>query len=218
MNEGATMKEAARGRRFRVSVRSLMIAVVISALVIVPVISLVRQNANLQAAHMRALEAEQMARAQAERARYAILVQSAQAQFTSKAPDPADQPDEGLSAPKRGGLWAALGVNHVVFRRGEVKELNLEFTLVNDGEATIDPKIAESRIVVNGQELADSGFILGNGPRDARFAALPPGDHLQFGYALGDYFKEPGLYRVSWRGTNFRSPEVAVRVLPDKTD
>ena len=104
-------------------------------------------------------------------------------------------------------------MNHAVFLRGEEAGLSVEFTLVNDGEAEIDPKIGESRIVVNGKELADSGLILGNGPRDARFAALPPGEHLRFGYALGDHFQEPGIYRVSWRGANFRSPEVVFRVL-----
>jgi hypothetical protein len=99
-----------------------------------------------------------------------------------------------------------------------VEWLIVEFTLVNDGEATIDPKIGASRIVVNGTELEDSGLILGNGPRDARFDALPPGDNLRFVYALGDHFKEPGVYRVSWQGASFRSPEVEFRVLLEKAD
>ena len=109
-------------------------------------------------------------------------------------------------------------MNHAVFRHGDAKGLTIEFTLVNDGEAIIDPRIGESRIVVNGDELTDSGLKLGDGPRDARFAALPPGDHLRFGYVLGDHFKEPGVYRVSWRGANFRSPEVVFRVLPEKAN
>jgi hypothetical protein len=172
-----------------------------------------------QQAQMRYMEAEQRARVEAEKARYAAQVQAAQAQFVSRATAvPSDHPKEGSSDPNRAGLWAALGVNHVVFRRGELKGLTIEFTLVNDGEVTIDPKIVESRIVVQGKELADSALFLGNGPRDARFAALPPGEHLSFAYSLGDHFKEPGIYRVSWRGANFRSPEVVFRVLPNKTD
>jgi len=42
------------------------------------------------------------------------------------------------------------------------------------------------------------------------------GDHLCFSYALGDHFRKPGIYRVTWRGTGFRSPEVVFRVLPDR--
>jgi hypothetical protein len=216
--EGASLMQAAEEHRFRLSVRTLMIAVAVCALLLAPLIWLMRQNALLRSQQMRAVEAERMARAAAERAVYASLIRSAQAQVVSKASYADDHPEEGSPVPKRGGLWVALGVNHVVFRRGDAKGLDVEFSLVNDSEETIDPKIAESRIVVNGKELVDSGLILGNGPRDARFAALPPGEHLQFGYSLGDYFKEPGVYRVSWRGANFRSPEVVFRVLPEKTD
>jgi hypothetical protein len=216
--EETRMMKPTEQRRFRSSIRSLMIAVVVCALLFVPFIWSARQNALLRSAQMQAALAERSANLELERALYAAQIQSAHAQFASKAKGVADRPEGELPAPKGGGLWAALGVNHVVFRRGEVKRLNVEFTLVNDGEVTIDPKIAESRIVVNGKELADSGLILGNGPRDARFTALPPGDHLQFGYALGDDFQEPGLYRVSWRGASFQSPEVVFRVLPDKAD
>jgi hypothetical protein len=207
------MGRAIGNRRFRFAVRSLMIAVAVCALLLVPVVWVAQQTALVRAERMRAIDAERRARAEAARAQYVAQVRSAHARFESQAADPAEPPQAGAPARNRGGLWAALGVNHAVFRRGEEAGLSVEFTLVNDGEATIDPKIGESRIVVNGEELADSGLILGNGPRDARFAALPPGEHLRFGYALGEHFKEPGIYRVSWRGANFRSPEVVFRVL-----
>ena len=130
------------------------------------------------------------ARAEAERARYLAQVQLAHVALREAT----------ATSETRGKLWAALSVNHPVFRQAETKALNIEFTLVNDGDAVLDPKIGDSKIIINGKELADSGFILSNGPRDARFDALPPGDHLRFGYALGDHFLEPGVYRVSWRG------------------
>jgi hypothetical protein len=209
------MNPADEPRRSRRSVRSLMIAVAVAAFLLTPLAWVARQNAFLRYQQMRAIEAERRARVEADQARYAAQLQAAQAQLAAKA---GDQPGEGSTVPKRGGLWAALGVSHAVFGRGELGGLNVEFTLVNDGETTVDPKVGASRIVVNGVELADSGLILGNGPRDARFSALPPGEHLRFGYALGDHFKEPGVYRVSWRGEDFRSPEVVFRVLPGKAD
>src|SRR5687767_5038390 len=73
-------------------------------------------------------------------------------------------------------LWASLTVSRPLFHAGWTKELSVHFTLVNDGSATIDPKIESSKIIINGVELEDSGFILGNGPRDKRWGALPPGD------------------------------------------
>jgi hypothetical protein len=190
-------------RRFRLSVRSLMIAVAICALFLVPAIWLIRQN-------------EQIRAIEAERARYVIEMAYAQTRSVAGAPVTVNPPDQKSPAQKRSGVWAALSVNHSAFSRSGVKGFIVEFTLVNDSEVTIDPKIAESRIMVNGKELADSGLLLSNGPRGARFAALPPGEQLRFSNSLGDYFKEPGIYRVLWRGENFRSQEVVFRVLPDE--
>ena len=90
----------------------------------------------------------------------------------------------------------------------------MTFTLVNDGGETINPGIAATHLVVNGEELADSIMIFGNGPRDALFDALPPGQHLQFVYALGSHFSKPGIYRVAWKGNRFQSAEIAFRVMP----
>ena len=47
-----------------------------------------------------------------------------------------------------------MSVNHAIFKAGQTKDLRIEFTLVNDGDKVIDPKIPESRIVINGKELS----------------------------------------------------------------
>ena len=80
----------------------------------------------------------------------------------------------------------------------------------------IDPKIAESWIVINGKELSDSGLILSGGLKDAQVRAMSAGDNLQFAVGLGDHFTEPGTYRVCWKGTGFQSPEILLRILPVK--
>jgi RNA polymerase sigma factor (sigma-70 family) len=110
-------------------------------------------------------------------------------------------------------LWAGLSINQPVFREGGTELLQLTFSMVNDGDKVIDPKIAASKLIVNGKPLPDSAFIFGNGPRDDRFTALPPGDFLLFGYGLGSRFKKPGVYRVYWEGEGFRSPQVVFRIL-----
>jgi hypothetical protein len=113
-------------------------------------------------------------------------------------------------------LWAAVSVSEPVFEVGWTKNLQINFALVNDGRETINPTITSSEIIVNGMALKDSAFIFGNGPRDTRWNALPPGDSLRFGYAMGDRFKEPGIYTVSWKGNGFESSAVVFRVLPKK--
>jgi hypothetical protein len=111
-------------------------------------------------------------------------------------------------------LWAGLTVNHPNFRAGQTKDLRIEFTLVNDGDKVIDPKIPKSRIVINGKELGDSGLILSRVQMDDRFKASPPGQSLQFDCLLGDQFKESDIYRVSWKGAGFRSQDIVLRILP----
>ena len=113
-------------------------------------------------------------------------------------------------------LWAALSINRPLFHAGWTKELSVYFTVVNEGNKTIDPKIESSKIIINGVELENSAFIFGNGIRDQRWRALPPGDSLEFTYALENYFKEPGIYRVSWKGENFETPTIVFRVMPLK--
>ena len=113
-------------------------------------------------------------------------------------------------------LWAAISVSEPLFQEGWTKDLSIHFTLVNDGGETLDPQLTASNIIINGKELKETGFILGNGPRDARWNALPPGESLRFNYALGEYFKEPGIYEVAWKGKGFEAPAIVFRVMPRK--
>jgi len=111
-------------------------------------------------------------------------------------------------------LWAAISVNEPVFRDGYTKDLQMDFAVVNDGQTTIDPKTNSSHLFINGEELKSWQFIAGNGPRSGNYNALPPGDSTSFGYALGDLFEKPGVYKVRWEGENFKAPEIMFRVMP----
>jgi hypothetical protein len=183
-----------------------MIAVALCAVLLAPAVMTVRHfEARVR---VERLLAEQ-ARNQAQQARYLAQVRSAQAALVATKLGTADQP-------KAGSLWAGLSVNHPMFKAGRTKDLRIEFTLVNDGDTVIDPKIADSRIVINGKECTDSGLIFSSVEKGTRFKALSPGESLQFDCQLGDQFKEPGTYRTSWKGADFRSPEIVLRVLPEE--
>jgi hypothetical protein len=195
-----------------VSIRALMISVALFALILAPIVWMYhRAEAERLQAIMAAAEA---ARAQAEIAAR-FVSQSAYDNPSATSPR---QNTTVSPASSSTSLWAALAVNHPIFERGRTKDLTIEFTLVNDGDTAIDPRIAESTIVINDNDLADSGEILGGGPKDARFQSLPAGAHLQLSFPLGDHFHEPGIYRVSWKGARFQSPEVFVRVVREKAD
>jgi hypothetical protein len=189
-----------------------MIAVVVCAFMLTPIAWRVRQIALAQA---------QITQAAAQRKRAIALAEQARANFlatvTAKGVPAGRSPGNSADDPRaERGLWAALAVNHAVFQPGETTGLMIEFTLINDGDTVLDPQVGKSRIIVNGEELPDSALVLSRGPRDAAFRALPPRATLRFGYALGKYFAGPGVYRVSWRGEDFRSPEIVFRVLREK--
>jgi hypothetical protein len=150
----------------------------------------------------------EQARDQARRATYLAQMESAHAALAAAKLGAADQK-------KAGTLWAGLSVNHPIFKAGHTKDLRLEFTLVNDGDKVIDPKIAGSRILINGKELGDSGLILTSVLKEAQFKGMSPGESLQFDCLLGDQFTEPGVYRISWKGAGFQSCEIVIRILPD---
>ena len=151
----------------------------------------------------------QIARDQAVQARYLAQVRSAQAAFNAAKLGSTNQP-------MTGSLWSALSVNHPIFKAGQTKDLRNEFSLVNDGDKVIDPKIAESRIVINGKELTEPGSVFGSASKDPPFKALSPGESLRFDWLLGGYFQEPATYRVSWKGAGFQSSEIMLRILPEK--
>jgi len=112
-------------------------------------------------------------------------------------------------------LWAAISVPQPIFYESHIEDLQMSFALVNDGGSTVDPKIGSSHLLINGVEPQDWSFVIGNGPRNEWFKALPPAQVLQFGYQLGPrYFQKPGIYIVRWEGENFKSPELTFRVVP----
>jgi hypothetical protein len=210
------MNEVRSPRRFRMSIKALMIAVALCALVLAPIAWLVRHT---EAQVMAEKLAAESARLQAVRARDAALAQAAKAASSGANPGSGNQAETGAQALERQeSLWAGLSVNRPLFKLGQTKDLSFEFTLVNDGDKLIDPEIAESRIVINGKELAETGSILGKAASDARFKELAPGKRLEFACSLGNYFNEPGIYRVSWKGANFQSPEIVVRIMAAKDE
>jgi len=149
----------------------------------------------------------------------------------------AQEPPKPKGAPKLEEgtkLWAAVSVSDTLLNWGDLAwktELRppfmIRFYMVNDGDKVVDPKIESSQLFINGKECKgkdapyglDWPFIVVNGPQNNRRNALPPGDYLSFGYAMGDSFKQPGSYRIKWKGEGFEAPEVVFRVMPrEKAD
>ena len=112
---------------------------------------------------------------------------------------------------------AVLHSDVLEFTNETIDDLSLHFTLINNGTAPFNPKLSESVLMIDGKALPQSGLILGNGPRDAHFESLPPGEKLQFVYGLGHYFSTPGKHQVYWEGKGFKSAPISINVRVEKS-
>ena len=99
------MGRAIEMRRFRFTVRSLMIAVAVCALLLVPVIWVAQQTALVRAERMRAIDAERRARAEAAR-------RSTSPRYVPLKPNLSLRRRTRLNLPRRGrppGIGAGCG-------------------------------------------------------------------------------------------------------------
>jgi archaellum component FlaG (FlaF/FlaG flagellin family) len=129
------------------------------------------------------------------------------------------QGDENKQKPAKAvkKVWAGISVNQAIFRQEELEDqgaLLIKFALVNDGDKTAATDVDSWRIIVNGKQMSErnTSLMFGNGSRMED--TLPPGGHSQVAKAMGVYFKNPGTYKVSWKGKTFESSEITFRVLP----
>ena len=136
--------------------------------------------------------AELVAREEAEKARYLAQVRSAKAALGTASLG-------NTLEPKAGSLWAALSINHAIFKAGQTEDLRIEFTLVNDDDKVIDTKIQESRIKINSEELADSALVLG-ASRKMTLQGVVARRQSSIQFAPRRPLQTPGTYRVSWKG------------------
>src|SRR6266478_9940544 len=113
------------------------------------------------------------------------------------------------------GLHAGITAQLVQLKPGytEPAHIQLIFLLINDSDSPLDVDAASWKIVVDGVELSDSGWIFGNGPMPTDgWNSLQPGQYYELGKALpvDKYFPHAGEHKVSWRGQGFRSATITV--------
>jgi hypothetical protein len=133
------------------------------------------------------------------------------------APHAAPKPDSPKEA--QGKLWAVIGIVPPVSVRDRSNKHPswMELCLANDGTQTVETGAEDSVLVVNGQPRQTRDWLMpNNGPGGPEWFKLPPGGYTGFLRPLGWMITDPGIYRVSWNGKNFQSPEVVYRIIKAK--
>jgi hypothetical protein len=147
---------------------------------------------------------------------YRLLPRAGDRKPKRAAPPAAPKPDAPNEA--RGKLWAVISIVPPVLVRDPSTRYPdwIELDLGNDGAQAVEPKAEDSVLVVNGQPQRSRGWQMGlrNGLFSGEWFKMPPGGWTGIMRPLSGIITEPGVYRVSWRGENFQSPEVVYRILP----
>ncbi|HEY9678914.1 MAG TPA: hypothetical protein V6C76_12975 [Drouetiella sp.] len=112
-------------------------------------------------------------------------------------------------------LQASISSNKSTFTTANIKQLTIFFELKNVTSKTVNPEIPATVLVIDDRVYRDSAWMFSNGPRDARFKALPPNDTLSFSYVLDDVIKTSGEHKIVWRGANQNDALLKISVKPD---
>jgi hypothetical protein len=86
----------------------------------------------------------------------------------------------------------------------------------NLGCETIDPELFRSQLLVNGRESEIWRLAIGNGRREEKWFALPPGETVSMTWStMGvSLFPFPGIYTLVIRLDDNESQPQAVELLP----
>ena len=94
-------------------------------------------------------------------------------------------------------LQVELEVDPVEVTPTTIDLATVKGAVTNRSGETLDTRVRHSELRVNGERLQMWGLAIGNGSRDEREYALPPGERVEFARVLGrQLFAGPGEYEV----------------------
>jgi hypothetical protein len=97
----------------------------------------------------------------------------------------------------------------------ERKNFKIFIAATNQGDKVIDPELQRAKLFVNGKESKAWSLAIGNGKREAKWFALPPGDTVSMGWSsMGQsLFPAAGQYTLVLHFDNRKLEPIQVHVL-----
>lgn len=95
----------------------------------------------------------------------------------------------------------------------ERASFRLRRQVTNTGDAPADATAAYASFTLNGERSMGLDLAFGNGGRESRWSALPPGEKASDDRAMGDLFEAPGDYTITMT-TGDQTSTVTVHVSP----
>src|SRR5262245_49998139 len=95
------------------------------------------------------------------------------------------------------------------------KNFKISLAATNQGDEILDPQLHRARLLVNDKESKVWSLAIGNGKREAKWFALPPGDTVSMTWSsMGEsLFTGPGVFTLTLRFEDMQLAPIHVHVL-----
>jgi hypothetical protein len=99
-------------------------------------------------------------------------------------------------------LLTALHIRPLQLSLSHVDSFDLALSVINQGPDTLDPELHNAKLRVNGEFSIAFMLAVGNGVREEKWFALPPGERADIHWNMWNLFPEPGTYTLvlDWHG------------------
>ncbi len=97
----------------------------------------------------------------------------------------------------------------------ERKDFKISLAATNQGREIIDPQLHRAQLLVNGKESKVWSLAIGNGKREAKWFALPPGETVSMTWSsMGEsLLTGPGVFTLTLRFDEMQLAPLQVQVL-----
>jgi len=118
---------------------------------------------------------------------------------------------------KKGTIKLLLSAEPQHLTMFERKDFKISLTATNQGSEIVDPQLHKAKLLVNGKEAKVWTLAIGNGKREAKWFALPPGETVSMTWSsMGEsLFTRPGVYTLALRFDETRLAPIEVQVLTE---
>ena len=84
------------------------------------------------------------------------------------------------------------------FTMQERNKFKISIAATNHGDETIDPELDKARLFINGEDSLQWSDTIGNGLREAKWFALPPGETVSMTWSslASSLFPNPGTFEL----------------------
>ena len=111
-------------------------------------------------------------------------------------------------------IKVALTAEPLQFTMSERKNFKISIAATNQGDEVVNPELYRAKLSINGEDSIVWMLAIGNGAREKKWFALPPGETVSLTWpSLGEsLFPNPGVFEMVLRYFDTELAPIQVQV------